>query len=461
MSIATAFMTPHPPLIVPAIGRGEEQKISATVEAYHNVARRIGQLRPETIVLFSPHQTMYADYFHISPGAGADGDFGSFGAPQVKLSVVYDTDFVSKLGQIADAKGVPAGTLGEREPRLDHGTMVPLFFLNQYYTDYKLVRIGLSGLPLNTHYDLGICVQETAEALGRRVVVIASGDLSHRLSADGPYGFRAEGPAYDRRIMDVMGRGALEELFDFTEGFCEKAGECGHRSFTLLAGALNQKAFTAKRYSYEGPFGVGYGVCGYEITGNDAANDFKAVYEKNEQQRLLEQRAKEDAFVRLARQTIETYVRTGQKPSLPDDLPKELYKAQAGVFVSIKKHGGLRGCIGTIRAVQASVAEEIITNAVSAATEDPRFSPIGEEELPWLSISVDVLGDTEPIASEEELDVKRYGVIVTNGARRGLLLPNLDGVDTVAEQIAIAKSKAGIADTERVMLERFEVVRHY
>ncbi len=461
MSIEAAFITPHPPLIVPAVGQGEEQRISATINAYRDIAKKIGQLRPQTIVLCSPHQTMYADYFHISPGEKADGDFGSFYAPQVKLSAVYDTDFVDRLCKTAETNGIPAGTLGEQERRLDHGTMVPLFFLNQYYTDYKLVRIGLSGLPLKTHYALGTCVQKTAEALGRRVVLIASGDLSHRLSEEGPYGYCPEGPAYDRRIMDVMERGALEELFDFTESFCEKAGECGHRSFTILAGALHKKAFTSKRYSYEGPFGVGYGICGCEITGNDAANDFVAIYEQAQQKRLAANRDREDAYVRLARQTIEAFVRTGKRPGLPDDLLQELYETRAGVFVSIKKDGSLRGCIGTIQAIQTSVAEEIMANAVSAASEDPRFSPIEREELKWLSISVDVLGDTETIASEKELDAKRYGVIVTNGTRRGLLLPNLDGVDTPAEQIAIAKRKAGIADSEPVQLERFEVVRHF
>ncbi|MCM1297504.1 MAG: AMMECR1 domain-containing protein, partial [Muribaculaceae bacterium] len=117
--------------------------------------------------------------------------------------------------------------------------------------------------------------------------------------------------------------------------------------------------------------------------------------------------------------------------------------------------------IGTIEATQSSIAKEIVANAINAATRDPRFSPIKQAELPWLTISVDVLGDTEKIASTKELDVKRYGVIVTRGRRRGLLLPNLEGVDTVEEQLAIARQKAGIDEEEPVELERFEVVRHY
>ncbi len=176
---------------------------------------------------------------------------------------------------------------------------------------------------------------------------------------------------------------------------------------------------------------------------------------------MSRQRNQEDDYVKLARHTIETYVRTGRKPELPEGLSGEIYKERAGVFVSIKEDGMLRGCIGTLQPVQASVAEEIMSNAVSASTRDPRFAPVREEELERLSISVDVLGEMEPVRSVDMLDANRYGVVVTKGRRRGLLLPNLEGVDTVEEQIAIAKQKAGIGEAEQVELERFEVVRHY
>ena len=164
------------------------------------------------------------------------------------------------------------------------------------------------------------------------------------------------------------------------------------------------------------------------------------------------QEKQEDCYVVLARRTIEEYVRTGRQIQVPDDLPQEMCEQRAGVFVSIKINEGqqtrLRGCIGTIQAVQRSIAEEIIHNAISAAVKDPRFAPITPEELDQLVISVDVLG-------------KRYGVVVTNGYRRGLLLPNLEGVDTVEDQVMIAKQKAGIGWQEEVQLERFEVVRHF
>ena len=137
-----------------------------------------------------------------------------------------------------------------------------------------------------------------------------------------------------------------------------------------------------------------------------------------------------------------------------------MLKTRAGAFVSIHKHGKLRGCIGTIAPTAENVAKEIIRNAISASTQDPRFDPVTEEELKWLEINVDVLGEPERISSLAELDVRRYGVIVSCGHKRGLLLPDLDGVDTPEQQVSIAMKKGGIRENEPYVLERFEVVRH-
>ena len=163
----------------------------------------------------------------------------------------------------------------------------------------------------------------------------------------------------------------------------------------------------------------------------------------------------------LARRTVEAYIREGRKIAVSDDLDKELLQKQAGAFVSIHENGQLRGCIGTIAPTKDCLAEEIISNAISASTRDPRFPPIEASELDSLEITVDVLGQAEDIPSKDLLDVKRYGVIVRNGYRQGLLLPDLEGVDTVDEQISIAKRKAGIREEEKVNLQRFEVIRHF
>lgn len=468
MGITAGFMVPHPPLIVQEIGRGEEKKIQKTTDAYREAARRAGEYKPDTIVVLSPHQIMYADYFHISPGRGTKGDFGNFRAKDTVFEVSYDTEFVEELCLLAKERNLPAGTMGERDKKLDHGTMVPLYFIDRFLKDYKIVRIGLSGLPLVKHYELGECIKEAAKRLNRKTVVVASGDLSHRLKEDGPYGYQAEGPRYDKRIMEVMGSGNFAELFEFSEKFCEKAGECGHRSFTIMAGTFDRTEVAAEQLSYEGPFGVGYGICSYEVQGENVKRNFREQFEEKERRRLSELRDREDIYVKLARRTIEKYIISGRKLKIPEELPEkmlkempeEMFGRMAGIFVSIKKDGQLRGCIGTIQAVRNCIAEEIVENAVSAAVRDPRFSPVEPEELEYLVISVDVLGEPEKISSPEELDTERYGVIVTRGHKRGLLLPNLEGIDTVEEQIAIAKQKAGIRENEEVGLERFEVIRH-
>lgn len=462
MGIVASIMVPHPPLIVPAVGRGEERVIAATVGAYERAAAFVMSFAPETLIVVSPHTAMYADYFHVSPGAGASGNFAQFGAPQEAFDAAYDAEFVRELEAAAKESGFPAGTLGERDKRLDHGVMVPLYFLSRAAGKLpKVVRAGLSGLSLAEHYKFGRLIAETAERLGRRAVVVASGDLSHKLKADGPYGFSPDGPVYDERIMDVMGRAAFGELFDFSEDLCESAAECGHRSFVIMAGAFDGRAVRAGRLSYEGPFGVGYGVCTLEGGGRDDSRRFLESYKEKERARLAAIRAAEDEYVRLARASVEHYVRTGRRLEMPDGLPGDMTRRRAGVFVSLHEDGRLRGCIGTIAPVTPCIAREIIDNGVSASSRDPRFNPVEPEELDKLVYSVDVLEPPETISSPSQLDVKKYGVIVTKGGRRGLLLPNLDGVNSVDEQIAIAKQKAGIAQREDVELERFEVTRHF
>lgn len=168
-----------------------------------------------------------------------------------------------------------------------------------------------------------------------------------------------------------------------------------------------------------------------------------------------------DPVVALARAAVEACVDGGRVIEVPDGVPVELVSRRAGAFVSLHERGELRGCIGTIAPTQPDLAHEIIRNGILAATEDPRFPPVARDELDYLDYSVDVLAAPEPISGPDELDVREYGVIVTKGWRRGLLLPNLEGIDTVEQQIAIAKRKAGIApDEPGVQLERFRVERH-
>lgn len=263
--ILAGYMVPHPPIAVPEIGQGEERKIQDTLNSFREVARDIAELKPETIILVSPHAVMYRDYFHISPGPGAEGSFRQFRAGQVRFSVPYDRELADRIAAEAQREDFPAGTLGERERDLDHGTMVPLYFINKEYTDYRLIRIGLSGLSLEEHWSFGRIIRKAVGETGRRCVFIASGDLSHCQKEDGPYGYRPAGPEYDRQIMDVMGSGDFEKLKEFPEDFLDESMECGHRSFTIMGGALEGTTVESRRLSHEAVFGVGYGFCIYHV----------------------------------------------------------------------------------------------------------------------------------------------------------------------------------------------------
>jgi AmmeMemoRadiSam system protein A len=174
----------------------------------------------------------------------------------------------------------------------------------------------------------------------------------------------------------------------------------------------------------------------------------------------MDRQTKGNPYVALARSAVVARVRDGRMLSVPEDVPEEMLNRRAGAFVTLYRNGRLRGCIGTIHPTRDSLAEEIISNAIASSTQDPRFPAVTLQELMDLEISVDVLGDPEPITSVDELDPLRFGVIVSCGYRRGLLLPNLDGIDTVEEQVDIARRKAGIDRHERYTLERFEVIRH-
>ncbi|NMA66329.1 MAG: AmmeMemoRadiSam system protein A [Clostridiaceae bacterium] len=458
--ILKAYIVPHPPIIVPEIGKGEEKAAKATIDAYEEIARQIKELAPETIIITTPHGTVYSDYIHISPGNKLKGNFGNFGAPGLKYEFINDTILIDKITKKALDYGIDAGTLGAREKELDHGSLLPLYYITKYYSNFSLVRISISGLPLELHYKFGSCIQKALASYDKKVVFIGSGDLSHKLRHEGPYGFAEEGPVFDNLLVEAVKTSDFKKMMDLDENLCELAGECGLRSFAILAGALNGYNVKSKVLSYEGPFGVGYMIAELELDGEDLSRDLLSFYECKLKSEIEATRKAEDPYVSLARTALEHYVTKGKVLDVPDYLPEEILNRKAGVFVTINKHGRLRGCIGTISPVTDNIAKEIIQNAISAGTRDPRFNPVKEYELSDLIYSVDVLGEPEPIDSIDKLDVKRYGVIVTSGYRRGLLLPDLEGVDTPLQQVEIALAKANISKDEDYELERFEVIRH-
>jgi AmmeMemoRadiSam system protein A/AmmeMemoRadiSam system protein B len=460
------FIMPHPPIMIKEIGDGEEEKVKKTINGAYEISKEIADLKPDTIIIVvPPHGPAFSDAVSINTDEVLEGDLGRFGQPNIKSQYECDMDITSNIINNSERNGVPVAEIDKYKTkrynisnRLDHGSLVPLYFINQNYNNFKLVHITYGFLSKEDLYYFGRLIRKSVEETDKNVVLVASGDLSHRLTTDAPVGYSKEGKNFDKLIVDYLSKNDSKSIMYMDDDLVEEAGQCGYRSFLIMLGALDGLNAKGKVLSYEGPFGVGYCTASYTIEGEkESLIDY---YFQNRKKLLENIRKGEDPYVRLARESLEYYIKHEEFMKVPDGIPNEMNEKRAGVFVSIKKDGNLRGCIGTIEPVQKSIAEEIIKNAVSAGTEDPRFYQVEDNELDSLIYSVDILGKPETVYSKEELNPKDYGVIVRRGSRCGLLLPNLPGIDDPDEQVSIALKKAGIGEFEDYSIERFKVVRH-
>ena len=317
----------------------------------------------------------------------------------------------------------------------EHSVEVQIPFLQHFKKDVKIVPIVLSHASGSVYKEIGSEIAEVLESLGQNVVILASSDMTH-------YEPEEQARRKDNSAVEAILR--LDE-----DGLLERIAEqnitmCGYAPVVaLMSAAKALGARNAKLVRYQ--------------TSGDASGDYSAVVGYAS---LIIPKQDMSPLVRLAHEAIDAYVKEGRIIQPPAKLTPEM-KEEAGVFVSLHKGGELRGCIGTFEPSRSNVAEEIIINGISAATRDPGFEPVQEEELKDLDISVDVLTAPEPIESKEQLNPKKYGAIVQRGARRGLLLPDLEGVDTAEQQIDICCRKADIAPNEKVRLYRFEVKRYH
>lgn len=445
-----AALFPHPPIMLPEIGGPELDKMAATVKAVSEASSIIMAGKPETIVIITPHNYVFPDGAAIFPEPQFYGNLANFNYPELSMRLPGDVDLAEEI--LRQTEGITTlyridSTWAEKYGHpifLDQGAFVPLYYLRQAGFTGSIVLLS----PRFDDYDamtlLGSCVVKAAEAVHRRIAVIASGDLSHRLLPGSPNGYTPKGAVFDKTVMTALKQLDPAVLKTMSASLIEEAGMCGLPSVYFLFGVLQHFQPSMPVFSYEGPFGVGYGV---------------ALYMNEGDKDLCEKPAVQDIRVRLARESITYYLKHHAVMATPKNLPEGLFD-RAGAFVSLHKGENLRGCIGTFLPIQNSIASEIIHNAVSAATRDPRFLPVSLDEMPDIDISVDILGEPEAVASPDELDPKKYGVIVMSHAQTGLLLPDLEGVDTVQQQIDIAKAKAGIPQQVRPDLYRFTVTRY-
>lgn len=458
------YLMPHPPIIIPDIGKGEEKKIEVTSLACNIIGREIADIKPDTIIIITPHGTMFSDAIAISDEEIISGDLSQFRCTNIKMNIPIDKQFNIKLGTACHLEGIPSVLVNSEfldnynvNYELDHGTMVPLYFINKYYNDYNMVHITYSMIGDINLFKLGMEIKRVAEELNRNAIIIASGDLSHKLKDEGPYSYSPYGEQFDHELLKKLVNGDVVGAFNMDKTMIEEAGQCGLNSIYVLLGAMEGKEIKGELLSYEGTFGVGYGVMKFKR--QEKNKSFLEELIKCKEQKFKEKFNVKNPYVRLARQNLNYYFSQGKKITEISSLSQELLNEKHGVFVSLKKFGNLRGCIGTILPTTDTVGEEIIRNSIEAAIHDPRFPAVSEAEMEDIDISVDILMDPVP-CKEEDLDPKKYGVIVSLGGRRGLLLPDLEGVDTVEEQLRIACDKGNIDFDEDYNIEKFEVVRY-
>ena len=481
MSWVWAALMPHPPILVPEVGRGRENEARETLKGLELLLESLRDRRPDALLVLSPHQPYVLGALFLNSAGRAAGTLALFGAPSVTIGLTCPRELRRAAADRLSALGVRIREGSRPDLTSDQGTLVPLYFLRQAWgQDGESLPENLP--PTLLASPIGLTPGE-AFSLGERLALfddglrwglLASGDLSHRLTPDAPAGYSPEGRVFDAAVLEALRSANAGPLLSLSSETLEAAGECGLRSVMTMLGLAGALHGAIRVFSYEGPFGVGYCSALWEPSDEEASNGGvfhgSASYGGVAQGKAPVGKAPEDhPCVRLARETVTRLLEGCPLPgSGTEAAPSELWSEfQSGLlmerracFVSIKtRSGALRGCIGTLAPSQRSLDREIIANAVSASTRDPRFPPMTREELPGVLFSVDVLSEPEPVTDLADLDPGEWGVIVSKDGRRGIPLPDLEGVDTVEEQLAIAARKAGITDLRGTSVERFRVNR--
>lgn len=457
------YLMPHPPIMIESVGKGQEEKINKTINSCKKISEEINNMDVDTIIIISPHGNVFRDGIAVVVSDRLEGDLGEFGASEIRLEMDINRELANDIIENATKNSIGIAHLDKYtcanygcKLELDHGALIPLYYITNK-KKYKLVHITYGMLSKLELYKFGMIISQSVEKLKSKAVLVASGDLSHRLTEKGPYSYSPYGKEFDNIFLKALASGDMKNLLNINPKLVQEAGECGLRSTYILAGAMDGLKIDAKVLSYENTFGVGYGVVKFNTKKGD--KKLSQELEKDKEKTKIDKLTKGDLYTQLARKSLYYYYDKGHYLIEPNDLPDEMINERRGVFVSLKKEGELKGCIGTIGAIADNVAEEIIRNAVSAATQDPRFSKVSKDELGYLDISVDILFEPEP-CTLNDLDIYEYGIIVSTLDKRGLLLPNIEGVNNINQQVQIALQKAGINYDEDFLIERFKVERH-
>lgn len=507
MSIVFWGLCPHPPLLIPGIADSAKDKVVDTSSAFKQWALKLKEQNPDRLVIMSPHAPTASAAVPLFSVPSLSGSMQRFGSPEVSLRVDCDTTFAERLSVLCREENYPLLTVNDNlikqhrlDINLDHATLIPLYFLKEVGLDIPIVLLGYGPSHTELYIQLGKIIRKAAEEdTDKKTAIIASGDLSHRLLESGPYGFSPYGPKFDETINRILEGAEANSLLELSREEVNEAAQCGLYSIAMLLGSLNKDEVCLKHLSYEAPYGVGYSVIYYLPKGTNSNRDKPELDDKLDSEEVDEKgekgaadeknaatankvtsplscmarkqaRANKVEFsdstsgkttksaleprLQLARRSVENYVLNSECLSLKEGEYPTL-QDPAAVFVTLKKDGQLRGCIGSLRPTETTQAKEIVRNAILACSRDPRFPAVSAEELHQLQYQVYVLGEPVKIKGPQELDPKRYGVIVRKDGRSGVLLPNLEGIDSIDMQLNIACQKGGILPEEKPELYRF------
>lgn len=463
-----AALMPHPPILVPEVGLGRENEARETRKGLELLVESLRDRKPDVLLVLSPHQPYAPGALFLNSAGRAAGTLAPFGAPSVTIGLACPRELRRAVAERLSALGTRIREGNHPDLTSDQGTLVPLYFLRRAW-GWDEENLSGNLPPTLLASPIGLTPGE-ALFLGERLALlddglrwglVASGDLSHRLTPDAPAGYSPEGRIFDAAVLEALKSADAGPLLSLSPETLEAAGECGLRSVMTMLGLAGAVCGAIRVFSYEGPFGVGYCSALWEPSDAGASHEGAPHGDAAHGEAPYGEAPEDPPCVRLARETVTRLLERRPLPgSGTEAAPSELWEEHRACFVSIKtRSGALRGCIGTLAPLQRSLDREIIANAVSAATRDPRFPPMTREELPGVLFSVDVLSEPEPVTDLADLDPGEWGVIVSKDGRRGVLLPDLEGVDTVEEQLAIAARKAGIAELRGASVERFRVDR--
>lgn len=384
MPLVAAGLFPHPPVMIPEIGGEDSSKVRKTIETVKTAMEQIVAEKPDTVVVMSPHNLCFSDGPSLLMAEELCGNMGAFGHPDLSMALPVDQE----LGTLISQKAAPlyhwhqvdkAEAARYKKPlQIDWGSFVPLYYLLQAGFQGKLVLLTPDSTKGEASYALGAIVSYAAQKLNRRVALIATGDLSHKLTPDAPHGYSPKGNDFDEIIVNALSHRNKESLDQLSSSLLQEIDTCGLPSVYFLLGALGNTPTKQPLLSHEGPFGVGYGVALYVPEG---------LVSKEE--------PIPSPYVALARDAIEHYIRTGRFLRVPQELPPDLRRPGA-VRITLREFGAIRGYAYTVHPQYHSLAEEIIHVAKAAATENPPHPPVTASELEDLDIEVETTGFSDP-----------------------------------------------------------------